>query len=326
MATNSTVATGLNLVTSCIAAGSALCNDRLSVARPSGISAWDAGAYEFQATGGITLAPSITSQPASQAVQLGQSATFTVIATGTPTIVYQWTRNGSAITGANGAAYTTPATTSGDDGSTYGVIVTNLAGSVSSSQAVLSINSGSGQLTASTNTVDFGNVGVDASSRVSITLTNNGLFPVHVTGVNISGTGFSTQGVSTGLTIGPGQAATLIAIFSPIALGNAAGSISVLSDAVNANIAISLQGTGGHSVVLSWVPGDSTPVFFYNVYRASVSGGPYTLLNSLPITTTQFVDTTVQAGQTYFYVVTAVNINVIESIYSAEISATIPNN
>ncbi|MFZ0821984.1 MAG: immunoglobulin domain-containing protein, partial [Candidatus Acidiferrales bacterium] len=323
--TNSTVGAGLNLVTSCIAAGSALCNDRLGIARPGGISAWDAGAYEFQSTGGVAFAPSITSQPASQAILLGQTATFNVIAAGTPTLMYQWTRNGTAISGANGPSYTTPATTVADDGSTYSVVVSNAAGSVSSSQAVLTVNSGSGQLTASTNAVNFGNVGVAASTQVSITLTNTGAFPVHITGVNVSGAGFSTNGVAAGLTIDPGQAATLIAVFSPVALGNATGSVSVSSDAVNPNISISLQGTGGHSVVLTWVPGDSTPVFFYNVYRASVSGGPYTLVNSLPITTNEFVDTTVQAGQTYFYVVTTVNIDVIESLYSTEISVTVPS-
>jgi hypothetical protein len=323
---NSTVGAGLNLVSSCVAAGSALCNDRLGVARPSGVSAWDAGAYEFQAIGAVTLPPSITSQPASQAVQLGQSATFTVIAAGTPTLMYQWTRNGTAISGATGSSYTTAATVATDNGSLFGVVVSNSGGSISSSQAVLTVNAGAGQLTASVNGLNFGSVGVGASSQMSVTLTNTGTFPVHITGISVSGAGFSTSGVGAGLTIEPGQAATLNAIFSPMATGNATGSVSVSSDAANPNIAISLQGAGGHSVVLSWAPGDSSPVFYFNVYRASVSGGPYTLLNSAPVTTTQFVDQTVQAGQTYFYVVTTVNLDIIESLFSGEISITVPSN
>ncbi len=324
--TNSTVGAGLNLVTSCVAAGSALCNDRLGVARPSGNSAWDAGAYEFQATGAVTFPPSITSQPASQAVAVGQTATFTVVAAGTAPLAYQWTRNGTAISGATSSSYTTPSTATTDNGSQFGVVVSNLFGSASSSQAILTVNAGSGQLIASTSSLNFGNLGVAATNSMSATLTNTGSYAVHITGVSVSGAGFAISGVASGLTIEPGQAATLVVVFSPVAIGNATGSISVSSDAVNPAISISLQGTGTHSVALSWFPGDFSPVFYYNVYRASVSGGPYTLVNSFPVTTTQYVDTTVQSGQTYFYVVTTVNEDLIESAFSIEISVTIPNN
>ena len=62
----------------------------------------------------------------------------------------------------------------------------------------------------------------------------------------------------------------------------------------------------------------------YNVYRSAVSGGPYAIVNSALITTTQFTDPTVQAGGTYYYVVTSVDSTGVNSGYSNEVSATIP--
>src|SRR5205807_1131799 len=62
------------------------------------------------------VAPTITTQPASQMVTAGQTATFTVTATGTAPLTYQWQRNGTAIGAATAASYTTPATTAADNG------------------------------------------------------------------------------------------------------------------------------------------------------------------------------------------------------------------
>src|SRR5947207_2390622 len=57
------------------------------------------------------VAPAITTQPASQMVSAGQTATFTVAATGTAPVSYQWQMNGTAIGGATAASYPPPATT-----------------------------------------------------------------------------------------------------------------------------------------------------------------------------------------------------------------------
>src|SRR5437588_509679 len=69
------------------------------------------------------VAPTITTQPASQMVSAGQAATFTVAATGTAPLSYQWQRNGTAIGGATAASYTTPATTASDSGAQFTVVV-----------------------------------------------------------------------------------------------------------------------------------------------------------------------------------------------------------
>ena len=85
-------------------------------------------------------APAFTLQPASQSVIVGQSATFSVMATGTAPLSYQWQKNNSNITGANSASYTTPATVSGDNGATFRVVVSNSVGSATSNSAALAVN------------------------------------------------------------------------------------------------------------------------------------------------------------------------------------------
>jgi acid phosphatase len=89
-------------------------------------------------------APTITTQPANQTVTAGQTATFTVAATGTAPLSYAWARNGTAISGATSASYTTPATTSSDNGAQFTVKVSNVAGNVTSNPATLTVTSGGG--------------------------------------------------------------------------------------------------------------------------------------------------------------------------------------
>jgi hypothetical protein len=90
---------------------------------------------------GTPIAPSITQQPANQTVAVGQTATFSVIATGTAPLAYQWQKNNVDIVGANSSSYTTPATIAGDNGSTYRCIVTNVVNSTTSNSATLTVNS-----------------------------------------------------------------------------------------------------------------------------------------------------------------------------------------
>ncbi|MDD1748380.1 MAG: immunoglobulin domain-containing protein [Methanothrix sp.] len=84
--------------------------------------------------------PSITSQPTNKTVVAGQTATFSITATGTPPLYYQWQKNGSNITGATSSSYTTPATALADSGSTFRCVVHNSVGSVTSNAATLTVN------------------------------------------------------------------------------------------------------------------------------------------------------------------------------------------
>ena len=83
--------------------------------------------------------PSITTQPTSQTVTAGQTATFSVVASGTAPLSYQWQKNGTAVSGATSSSYTTPAETTSDSGAQFTVLVSNSAGSATSSAAMLTV-------------------------------------------------------------------------------------------------------------------------------------------------------------------------------------------
>ncbi len=87
----------------------------------------------------FTTAPKITRQPANQTVAVGHTAAFSVVATGTAPLQYQWRKSGTPIAGATGSSYTTPATVSGDNRSSFTVLVINAAGSMTSNAATLTV-------------------------------------------------------------------------------------------------------------------------------------------------------------------------------------------
>lgn len=270
-------------------------------------------------------APTITTQPTSQSVPVGQAATFTVAAVGTSPLRYEWNKNGTAIVGATSSSYTTPATIGTDNRSQFTVMVSNSAGNVTSAAATLTVSS-PGALTPSSSSLNFGTVNTGASSTLPSTLTNTGASSVTVSNVSISGAGFNAIGVSAGQMIPVGQTATLNVSFAPAATGTVTGSVTIVSDASNSPTTISLFGAGAavsHSASLSWIA-SSSAVIGYNVYRGTVSGGPYTKLSATSISGTSYLDSSVQAGQTYYYVTTAVDSNNLESAYSNEVVAPIP--
>jgi hypothetical protein len=84
-------------------------------------------------------------------------------------------------------------------------------------------------------------------------------------------------------------------------------------------------GPSPHTVTLSWTASTSPNVSGYNVYRGTSSGGPYTKVNSAQIAGTSYLDTTVQSGQTYYYVATAVGSDSSESGYSNQAQAVVPS-
>lgn len=86
----------------------------------------------------INITPAITTQPVSKTVSEGDPAVFTVIATGTPTPTYQWRKNSTNITGATGSTFSISPTEAADAGN-YDVVITNAAGSVTSSAAALTV-------------------------------------------------------------------------------------------------------------------------------------------------------------------------------------------
>src|SRR6267154_163951 len=139
-------------------------------------------------SGGTTGVPQILSQPLSQAVTAGQAATFGVTAGGTSPLSYQWQKNGKNISGATGASYTTPATTTGDSGSTFDVVVSNTKGSMTSSVVTLTVNAAAVAPTITTQPVGMT---VTAGQTATFTVRASGTAPLSYqwqkNGVNISG-------------------------------------------------------------------------------------------------------------------------------------------
>jgi Cep192 domain 4/Abnormal spindle-like microcephaly-assoc'd, ASPM-SPD-2-Hydin/HYDIN/CFA65/VesB-like, Ig-like domain len=181
-------------------------------------------------------------------------------------------------------------------------------------------------LSASPTSLSFNNVNVGGSNSLSVTLTNTGNSNVTISAVTASGAGFDTSGAS-GTTLAPTQAATLNVTFAPSVAGAVSGSVAVASNATNSP-AIALSGTGvqqvSHSVALTWTASTSSGVVGYNIYRSTVSGGPYVILDSAAVSADTYTDSSVQSGTTYFYVVRSVDNTGAESVNSSQVQATIP--
>lgn len=79
------------------------------------------------------------------------------------------------------------------------------------------------------------------------------------------------------------------------------------------------------TVTLTWVASSSSGVAGYRIFRGTVSGGPYTQLTATLVTGLSYVDSEVESGRTYFYVVTAVDGAGNQSVFSNQASATIPS-
>jgi Abnormal spindle-like microcephaly-assoc'd, ASPM-SPD-2-Hydin len=183
-----------------------------------------------------------------------------------------------------------------------------------------------GQLAVSPTSANFGNVTVGTSTSLAGTLSATGA-SVTVSSASVSNSEFSLSGVTFPLTIAAGQSMPITVAFAPQASGTASGTLSFTSNASNSSTE-SLAGDGvaplQHSVSLSWTASTSQ-VVGYNVYRGGTSGGPYTRINSALDSSTNYTDSSVQAGQTYYYVTTAVDSTRTESAYSTQVQAVIPS-
>jgi Abnormal spindle-like microcephaly-assoc'd, ASPM-SPD-2-Hydin len=197
-----------------------------------------------------------------------------------------------------------------------------------------------GQLAAHRTSLTFGTVTVGNSSSQTVTVTAS-VASVTITQANITGDGFSVIAPTLPTTLMAGESASFTVEFTPSVAGSVTGSVSLVSNAGNSPPTIAVSGTGADmappppppssppppplSVALSWDASPSDDVAGYYVYRGTQSGGPYERLAPLLIPTTTYTDSSVSAGTTYYYVVTAVDGQGLESIYSNEASATITN-
>ena len=174
------------------------------------------------------VSPSITTQPANQTVTVGKIATFSVVAAGTAPLSYQWQKNGSPISGATQASYTTPATTSADNGTQFVVVVSNSVGSVTSNAATLTVNAAPGF--SITSQPPSQTVMAGSSASYTLTVTPQGGFNGTVS--------FSAAGLPSGAT----------AIFTPASLNGVVSSTVTVFTGASASAGsytLRLTGTSG---------------------------------------------------------------------------------
>ena len=286
----------------------------------------------------LPVAPQITTQPANQTVNVGQAATFSVTATGTAPLTYQWLQNGTAIGGATAASYTTPATTSGNNGALFSVSVSNVAGKATSAAATLTVNippqittqpanqtikvgqSASFGVTASgtaplqyqwlQNGTAIGGATAASYTTPATTSANNGaLFSVTVT--NVAGKATSATATLTvntppqittqpaNQTVTAGQTAT----FSVVATGTAPLTYQWLQNGTAISSAV------GASYTTPATTGSNNGALFTvivtNTAGQATSNAATLTVNTPPQITTQPTSQTVNAGQTATFSVAA---------------------
>ncbi|MFZ0317750.1 MAG: choice-of-anchor D domain-containing protein [Candidatus Sulfotelmatobacter sp.] len=181
-----------------------------------------------------------------------------------------------------------------------------------------------GQLIIAPAPLNFGDVAVGSSGMQSLTLTASGS-SVTVSSVASSGSQFVLEGGYFPVTIPSGGSASFNVAFTPQAGGAESGSLSFSSNASNSTAIEPLLGTGTvtYSVNLWW--NSTSDVAGYNVYRSMNATGPYSKLNSALEPSTAYTDSTVAAGNTYYYAATSVNSSGQESARSTPpVTAVVP--
>jgi hypothetical protein len=273
-------------------------------------------------------------------IQLGNSLTQfeTLTNSGISTVTISQTKVAGPGFGVRGLAL--PVTLARGQSVTFRVLCTPLAaGSMTGTIAVASTAAtpsltialsgkgiSAGTLTPSTSALNFGSVAVGTSKSVTAMLTATGS-SVTISSATATSAEFSLSGIFLPKTLAAGQSVSLTLTFKPQSTGTASGSISLTSNAANRSVVETLTGSGtataSHAVSLRWSPSTSA-VVGYNIYRGSISGGPFTKINPVLNAGTTYVDSSVQGGKTYYYVSTAIESGGAESKYSNQMQTVIP--
>jgi hypothetical protein len=272
-----------------------------------------------QVGGNLTLMDSLTNTGGASVTILQASVTGTGF--GMSGLNVPLTLNpGASVTFSTIFAPQSPGSTSGS------INVTSDASNTTLTVPLSGTGTSQGQVTLTPVALDFGNVTVGANVSQTSSLSASGA-SVTVSSASVSSVEFSLTGISFPLTIAAGQSVPFTLTFGPQTSGTATAVLSITSSASNAPTE-TLGGVGvappQHGVSLSWsnaAPG----TVGYNVYRGSTAGGPYNKINSALDATPAYSDDSILAGQTYYYVATAVDGSGMESSYSNEAQAVIPS-
>jgi Cep192 domain 4/Abnormal spindle-like microcephaly-assoc'd, ASPM-SPD-2-Hydin len=182
-------------------------------------------------------------------------------------------------------------------------------------------------LTVTPSSLDFGSVTVGSNVSLTITLSAS-VKQITVSGAESDSSEYSLPGLRLPLSVAVGQKVQVRVRFKPNASGTASGKLTLTSNAGNSPITISMTGVGvvagSHSADLSWDP-SRDPVIGYNVYRGETKGGPYSKINPVLDSSTNYTDSSVVGGATYYFVVTAISSENQESSPSNEVKVKIPS-
>ena len=192
----------------------------------------------------------------------------------------------------------------------------SLTGSGTTSSGTLGVTPGS---------MSFSSVTIGTTKTQSGSVTASG-GSVTLSSASSSNSVFTLGGLTLPVTLAAGQSVPFTVTFAPTTSGTASANISFFTSTSTSALETA-SGSGAtiqHTVALSWNASTSTSITGYNVYRGTVSGGPYSKINSVLDPSMSYSDSTVQSGQTYYYVTTAVDSAGVESSYSSGVQAVIP--
>lgn len=186
------------------------------------------------------------------------------------------------------------------------------------------------QLTANPSSISFPNTTLGYSYSSQGSIVNNCTTAISVASFQLTAP-FSASGLETPFSVAAGQTQNYTAVFTPTMLGTLTGTITFSGSSWSgeglsiplSGTGVPLSGTGVHYVTLSWQE-TGNQIAGYNAYRSTVSGGPYSTINSSLIASMSYNDASVSAGQTYYYVVTAVSSGGAESAHSNEVTVIVP--
>jgi len=278
------------------------------------------------ASGTAAPAPAITSATTASGT-VGSAFSYQISASNTPaSFGASGLPAGLSVNAATGLISGTP-TAAGT--STATVSATNSAGTGSATLTITIAGAGP-SLSINATSIPFGSVTVNTMATQTVTLTSNGSAAVTVSSASVTGTGFTLAGSTYSATLAPGQTATLGVQFEPTSTGAATGQLTIKSNSTtNSTAAIALTGTGtaaSYSVDLGWdAPVDSAvPIAGYNVYRAVSGSSSYALLNTALDTQTNYVDSAVQTGMSYDYMIESVDTSGVASAPTSPILVAVP--
>ncbi len=180
----------------------------------------------------------------------------------------------------------------------------------------------SAQLSVVPAALNFGTINLGKRQTLTARLKSSGA-AITVSSASWNGSGYSLSGISFPATVPVGQQVSFNVTFAPQAAGTSSGVISFVNNGSGSPLSVPLSGNGVlHSVTLNWNPSTSSVQGYY-VYRGGISGGPFFRLSGLQ-SSLSYTDANVTSGQTYYYVVTALGTDSVESSYSNQVAATIP--